>query len=110
MDFASYVHQYYRSGYLVYQESGQAGKVCADYMNKTVPADEIDGVLKKLGVSMCNMLEYRHLKSIKVVQDIENQSDVRYVDMIGPMSKEKSFIEVLFCLFELFFVLASLKI
>ena len=94
MDFASYVHQYYRSGYLVYQESGQAGKVCADYMNKTVPADEIDRVLKKLGVSMCNMLEYRHLKSIKVVQDIENQSDVRYVDMIGPMSKEKSFVEV----------------
>lgn len=34
MDFSSYVHQYYKSGYLVYQESGMAGKVCADHMNK----------------------------------------------------------------------------
>ena len=47
MDFASYVHQYYGNGYLVYQESGEAGKVCADYMNKTVPKDEVGRVLEK---------------------------------------------------------------
>ena len=92
MDFASYVHQYYESGYLVYQESGLAGKVCADYMNKTVPRDQVGRVLNKLGQSMCNMLEYRTLDDIDIVQDRE--SEVRYVDMIGPMSEKRSFIEV----------------
>lgn len=94
MDFASYVHQYYKSGYLVYQESGEAGKVCADYMNRTVPKSEVGRVLDKLGQSMCNMLEYRHLKSIDIVEDAEIDREVRYVDMIGPMSEKRSFIEV----------------
>ena len=58
MDFASYVHQYYKSGYLVYQEGGEAGKVCVDHMNKTVPKSEVGRVLNKLGESMCNTLEY----------------------------------------------------
>ena len=34
----------------VYQEKGEAGKVCADYMNKTVPKDEVGRVLEKLGI------------------------------------------------------------
>ena len=94
MDFASYVHQYYKSGYLVYQESGEAGKVCADYMNRTVPQGEVGRVLDKLGQSMCNMLEYRNLKSIDIVEDSEEGTEVRYVDMIGPMSEKRSFIQV----------------
>ena len=56
MDFSSYVHQYYKSGYLVYQESGEAGKVCADHMNKTIPTDEVGRVLNKLGESMCSLV------------------------------------------------------
>ena len=51
-------------------------------------------VLDKLGQSMCNMLEYRHLKSIDIVEDAEIDKEVRYVDMIGPMSEKRSFIEV----------------
>ena len=66
MDFASYVHQYYPTGYLVYQEAGEAGKVCADHMNKTVPKSEVGRVLNKLGESMCNLLEYRELKDIEI--------------------------------------------
>ena len=66
MDFASYVHQYYDKGYLVYQEGGEAGKVCADHMNRTVPEGEVGRVLNKLGESMCNMLEYRDLKDISI--------------------------------------------
>lgn len=97
MDFSSYVHQYYKSGYLVYQESGEAGKVCADHMNKTIPTDEVGRVLNKLGESMCSLLEYRDLKSIEIeIDDDETNknSDVRYVDMVGPMSDDKSFINV----------------
>lgn len=94
MDFTSYVHQYYQSGYLVYQESGEAGKICADYMNRTVPHNEVGKVLDKLGKSMCSMLEYRHLHSINVVTDAEDDKEVRYVDMIGPMSEKRSFITV----------------
>ena len=94
MDFASYVHQYYQSGYLVYQEKGEAGKVCADYMNKTVPQDEVGRVLNKLGQSMCNMLEYRRLDSIDLVEDAEENKEIRYIDMIGPMSEKKSFVQV----------------
>jgi len=46
---------------------------------------------------MCGLLEYRDLKSIKVETDDEDSKinqDVRYVDMIGPMSDDKSFINV----------------
>lgn len=78
MDFASYVHQYYKTGYLVYQEGGEAGKVCADDMNKTVPSEEVGRVLAKLGESMCNMLEYRDLEDIKIIRDKEESTDIRY--------------------------------
>ena len=30
VDFASYVHQYFKSGFLIYQNSGNVAKVCAD--------------------------------------------------------------------------------
>ena len=63
-------------------------------MNKTVPRSEVSGVLNKLGESMCNMLEYRDLVDIKIVVDDESAADIRYVDMVGPMSDEKSFIDV----------------
>jgi hypothetical protein len=77
MDFSSYVHQYYKSGYLVYQESGEAGKVCADHMNKTIPSDEVGRVLNKLGESMCSLLEYRDLKSIEIEIDDDETNKVR---------------------------------
>jgi hypothetical protein len=67
MDFVSYVHQYYPSGYLVFQAGGQAGKVCADHMNRTVPESEVDKVLDKLGQSMCKMLEYDQLDDIQII-------------------------------------------
>jgi len=53
--------------------------------------------LNKLGLSMCSLLEYRDLKSIQIEIDNEEmnkEKEVRYVDMIGPMSEEKSFINV----------------
>ena len=40
------------------------------------------------------MLEYRDLVDIKIVVDDETAADIRYVDMVGPMSDEKSFIDV----------------
>ena len=78
MDFASYVHQYYKSGYLVYQEGGEAGKVCVDHMNKTVPKSEVGRVLNKLGESMCNTLEYRDLVSIEIM--VDNEQEVTYLN------------------------------
>ena len=58
MDFASYVHQYYKSGYLVYQESGEAGKVCADYMNRTVPQGDL-----LIGIDIWSGAAYKAQKS-----------------------------------------------
>lgn len=58
MDFASYVHQYYNKGYLVYQEGGEAGKVCADHMNKTVPQEE---VVKDIQKTVARHYEHRCL-------------------------------------------------
>lgn len=46
---------------------------------------------------MCGLLEYQDLKSIKIEIDNEDTNmnqEVRYVDMIGPMSDDKSFINV----------------
>ena len=69
MDFASYVHQYYSSGFIVYQQGGASGKVCADDMVNSVPDGNIGGILDKLGKSMCNMLEYRDLEGVEIVED-----------------------------------------
>ena len=69
MDFASYVHQYYSSGFIVYQQGGAAGKVCADDMVNSVPDGNIGGILDKLGKSMCNMLEYRDLAGVEIIED-----------------------------------------
>ncbi len=97
----SYIHQYYPSGYLVFQEGGDAGKVCADHMNRTVPREEVGRVLEKLGQSMCAMLEYKELGNIRIQEDEEEGNrDIRYVDMVGPMSAGskrdggRSFVEV----------------
>jgi hypothetical protein len=95
MDFASYVHQYYKTGYLVYQDSGDVGKVCADKMNSSIPANEVTDVLHDLGKSMCTMLEYKNLIGIEVVKDtLNDDGSTKYVDMIGPMTADKSFINV----------------
>lgn len=51
-------------------------------------------MLEKLGTSMCGMLEYRDLDSIDIIADDEKNPNIRYVDMIGPMSDDKSFIDV----------------
>ncbi|XP_040566515.1 uncharacterized protein [Lepeophtheirus salmonis] len=93
MDFTSYIHQYYNSGYLIYQDKGQAGKVCAEEMNKTIPTNEVDAVLNKLGESMCQKLDYKNFTSAELLMD-EEDGDIRYVDMTGPMSEEKTFITV----------------
>ncbi len=66
MDVASYIHQYYPSGYLVYHESGETGKVCADHFNRTVSPKEMATVLEKLGTSMCAELEFAQLDDIHI--------------------------------------------
>lgn len=66
MQFAGYVHRYYESGYLVYQENGQVGKVCADHIDQTVEKEDIGKVLGKLGQSMCKLLEYKEIKDVQI--------------------------------------------
>ena len=95
MDFASYVHQYYPKGFLVYQSSGVVGKVCADNMNNSVAIKTLDRVLTKLGESTCSLLEYQNLVDIAIVHDspvIPGSPPHKYVDMVSPMSRDKSFI------------------
>ncbi len=99
MSFASYVHRYYNTGYLVYQEGGESGKVCADHLNRSVPEPEMERVLNKMGESMCDILDYQTLMHIDVRVDTEENNDIRYVDMVGPMSDKsrsnrRSFVSV----------------
>ena len=54
-----YVHRYHPTGHLVYQKSGRAGKICADDLNKTVTADQMESALNDLGESTCRSLDYR---------------------------------------------------
>jgi len=88
-DFASYVHQYYQSGYLTYQDSGEVGRVCADHINGTVV--NANDVLAKLGESTCAMLEYQKLVDINIVSD-DIESNTKYVDIVSPMAADKNFI------------------
>ena len=82
VDFASYVHQYFKSGFLIYQDSGNVAKVCADHLTNRVN----DTILNHLGSSMCSMLEYNALLDIKIVTDnIQIPSKTNYVDMTTPM-------------------------
>ena len=86
MEFSSYVHRYYNKGYLVYQQGGNAGKVCAGHLNRSVPDQELQLVLDKMGQSMCDILDFNSLDTIQVLADAENneRDSIRYVDMISP--------------------------
>ena len=92
--FVSYVHQYFKSGYLVYQDSGEVGKVCADNMNTSIASHKMEYVLQNLGESMCSMLEYESMVDIKIVRDTIDlgAANSKYVDMVGPMTGDKNFI------------------
>lgn len=89
-DFASYVHQYYQSGYLTYQDSGEVGRVCADHINSSVT--NTDEVLARLGESTCAMLEYQELVDINIIVDTDIESKTKYVDIVSPISADKNFI------------------
>ena len=89
-DFASYVHQYYQSGYLTYQDSGEVGRVCADHINSSVT--NTDEVLARLGESTCAMLEYQELVDINIIVDTDVESKTKYVDIVSPISADKNFI------------------
>ena len=103
MDFASYVHQYYKSGYLVYQEGGEAGKVCVDHMNKTVPKTEVGRVLNKLGESMCNTLEYRDLVSIEIMVDNEQEVNIILILRLIKIYMSDSIIPGCFIILHIFY-------
>ena len=92
LDFASYVHQYHKSGYLVYQDSGEVGRICADNINSSLY--NVEAVLEKLGESTCNLLEYQEMVDVDIIVDNDNvDSKAKYVDMVSPMVGNKRFID-----------------
>ena len=83
VDFASYVHQYFKSGYLIYQDSGNVAKVCADHLKKIHANNTI---LNRLGESMCSMLEYEEMLKIEIITDaVQIPQKTTYVDMDTPL-------------------------
>ena len=75
---------------MTYQDSGEVGRVCADSVNLS----QTDQILEKLGESTCQMLEYQELVGIEVVQDKEEDLDVKnkYIDIASSVSAGKNMI------------------
>lgn len=84
----SYVEPYQDSGFLVYQQNGESGKVCADAFERKEVHFEVDKILDNLGNSICSLLDFQKADSIEVIKDTTKVSvaDDRYVDIMSSMS------------------------
>ena len=75
---------------MIYQDSGEVGRICADNMNSST--NNLAEVLKQLGQSTCNMLEYNEMVNVDIVRQDDDGSNSKYVDMVSPTFGNKRFI------------------
>ena len=78
LSVGSYTHQYHSQGYLIYQHQGQAGKVCADNLNTSLPQDQAETFIRSLANTTCSHLQYNKMNWAAVTRD-EEDADVQYV-------------------------------
>ena len=78
LSVGSYPHQYHSQGYLIYQHQGQAGKVCADNLNTSLPQDQAETFIRSLANTTCSHLQYNKMNWAAVTRD-EEDADVQYV-------------------------------
>ncbi|KAK2708270.1 atrial natriuretic peptide-converting enzyme-like [Artemia franciscana] len=81
MEAASYVHQYFNDGFVIYTEGVNAGKVCLDSFNSTEPSSKSRSFLEIFGESLCKQLSYRYMVSIDAVYDNERSGNSIYAQL-----------------------------
>jgi len=75
----NYIHHYHNAGYVLFQQRGEAGKICAESLNGTDP-ELAETTLRNIGDSVCQALEYSSLEGIAVGRD-EEREDIQYIDI-----------------------------
>ena len=71
LSVGSYTHQYYSQGYLIYQNQGQAGKVCAGQLEEALGSEQTEVFIRSLANSTCDHLQYGELAWAAVTRDQE---------------------------------------
>ena len=60
MDAANFVHQYFPSGYVVFTEGNNTGKICVDSLNtSSLTISRQQNFLEMFGESACRSMSYR---------------------------------------------------
>merc|ERR1719481_2530396 len=87
LSVGSYIHQYHSEGYLLFQKSGRAGKVCTESFNTTGDAiGSLETVIETLANGTCSQLEYGQMSWAVVGEDQEKQ-DIQYVGLESIMEE-----------------------
>lgn len=82
--------RYHASGFVVFNEKGEMGKLCTENLNRTLPANKSTEILHTVASSLCKTLSYEKLKSVSIVKDVEETE--AYVSMKDPLANEISFV------------------
>ncbi|KAK7865066.1 hypothetical protein R5R35_007193 [Gryllus longicercus] len=81
---------YFSEGYVVFNEKGQNGKLCTENLNSTVPEPNWESTLNTIASSMCSLLSYQNVNTVRVEHDEED--NVKYVHMEDPTAAEITFV------------------
>ncbi|KAF5273845.1 hypothetical protein FQA39_LY00960 [Lamprigera yunnana] len=82
--------RYYPSGFVIFNEKGEVGKLCTENLNITLPLNQTNEVLRTATKSLCKTLSYKNVLSVDVEKDVE--LNISYVEMKDPTASEISFV------------------
>ncbi|KAI4462163.1 transmembrane protease serine [Holotrichia oblita] len=82
--------RYHSSGFVIFNEKGDVGKLCTENLNRSLNANKTIVVLQTVAASLCRTLSYKKVSTVHVETDTEN--GIPYVSMKDPTAAEISFI------------------
>ncbi|KAF5279205.1 hypothetical protein FQR65_LT03452 [Abscondita terminalis] len=82
--------RYYSSGFVVFNEKGEVGKLCTENLNVSLPLNKTNGILQTAAKSLCKTLSYNTFQLVDVEKDQE--TNMSYVEMKDPTASAISFV------------------
>lgn len=82
--------RYYSSGFVIFNEKGEVGKLCTENLNSTLSVNETTEILYTVASSLCKTLSYKNVTSLQVEKDEE--INISYVEMKNPLQSEIAFV------------------
>ncbi|KAK4875624.1 hypothetical protein RN001_012046 [Aquatica leii] len=82
--------RYYSSGFVIFNEKGEVGKLCTENLNLTLPFNKTNEILQTAAKSLCKTLSYSNFVLVDVEKDDEH--NISYVEMKDPTASAISFV------------------